>query len=176
MKTISWRVQLGFIALGYAAVLVVAAALLYQRHLQELRHPAEVLASSGMYAAGDTLLAIFIACLFMIPTGFLVWVIARFEAFYTAYSQLLLGLSLSAPVCLSVLTLGENYLAQSVSVYCLLRLFWSPFILFGIGVSRLAARFDRAKRLVSYALLIEGLTLAIAVALVIHAWGGPNNR
>jgi hypothetical protein len=176
VKSISWRAQLGFIALGYAAVLVVAAVLLYSRHLQELRDPADVVASGGMYAGGDALMEIFIACLFMIPTVFLVCVIARFEAFYEAYSQLLLGLSLSAPICLSVLALGEHYFAQSVSILCLFRLFWSPFILLGIGVSRLAARFYRAKRLVSYALLIEGLTLAIAVALVIHAWGGPNNR
>jgi len=34
----------------------------------------------------------------------------------------------------------------------------------GMGVSRIAARFDRAKRLVSYALLIEGLTLGLSVA------------
>jgi hypothetical protein len=39
-------------------------------------------------------------------------VIARFEAFYTAYSQLLLGLSLSAPVCVSVFFFGENHVAQ----------------------------------------------------------------
>ncbi len=129
-----------------------------------------------MWAAGDAMLQIFIACLFMIPTAFLVWVIAKFESFYKAYSQLLLGLSLSAPVCLSVLTLGENYIAQSVSILCLYRLLWSPLILVGIGVSRLVARFDRAKRLVSYAFLIEGLTLAIAVALVIHAWGAPKTR
>jgi hypothetical protein len=38
------------------------------------------------------------------------------------------------------------------------------------------ARFDRAKRFASCALLIEGLTLVIAVALVIHAWGGPKNH
>jgi hypothetical protein len=167
-------VQLGLVAFGYAAVLVVATTLLYGRHLQELNYPAE--ASGGMWAAGDALLQIFIACLFMIPTAFLVWVIAKFESFYKAYSQLLLGLSLSAPVCLSVVTLGENYIAQSVSTLCLYRLLWSPLILVGIGVSRLVARFDRAKRLVSYAFLIEGLTLAIAVALVIHAWGGPKNR
>jgi hypothetical protein len=167
-------VQLGLVALGYGAVLVVAATLLYGRHLQELNDPAE--ASGGMWAAGDAFLQIFIACLFMIPTAFLVWVIAKFESLYKAYSQLLLGLSLSAPVCLSVLTLGENYIAQSVSIFCLYRLLWSPLILVGIGVSRLVARFDRAKRLVSYAFLIEGLTLAIAVALVIHAWAGPKNR
>ena len=161
------RLQLGFVALGYAAVLVVAAALLYGRHLQELKYPAE--ASGGMWAAGDLFLQIFIACLFMIPTVFLVWVIARFEAPYKTYSQFLLGLSLSAPVCLSVLSLGENHLAGSLGFLCLYRLLWSPFILVGIGVSRLAARFDRAKRFVNYALLIEGLTLVSAVALIVRA-------
>jgi hypothetical protein len=174
VKSVSWRAQLGFIALGYAAVLGVAATLLYGRHLQELKYPAE--ASGGMWAAGDALLQIFIACLFMVPTIFLIWIIARFEAFYKVYSQILLGLSLSAPVCLSALYLGGDYLTDSVKILCLYRFFWSPLMLVGIGLSRLAARFDRAKRLVSYALLIEGLTLAIAVALVIHAWGGSRNR
>jgi hypothetical protein len=128
-----------------------------------------------MWAAGDALLWIFLACLFMIPTVFLIWVIARFEAIYVAYSQFLLGLSLSAPVCLSVFLLGENQVAQSLGFLCLYRLLGSPFILVGIGMSRLVARFDRAKRLVSYALLVEGLTIAAAVALFIHAMG-PNRR
>jgi hypothetical protein len=167
-------VQLGLVALGYAAVLVVAATLLYGRHVQELKYPAE--ASGGMWAAGDAFLQIFIACLFMVPTVFLIWVAARFETFYTAYSKFLLGLSLSAPVCLSVLFLGENHVGQSLITLCLYRLMWLPFILAGMGVSRLVARFDRAKRFASYALLIEGLTLAIALALVIHAWVGPKNR
>jgi hypothetical protein len=175
VKPISWQVQLGLIAVGYAAVLVVAADLLYENHLWELNHPADVVASGGMYAGGDALLEIFIACLFMIPTVFLVWVIARFGTFYTAYSQLLLGLSLSGPVCLSVLSLGENHVAQSLSILCLYRLLWSPLILVGISASRLVARFDRAKRLASYALLIEGMTLGLAVALLIHG-AGPDRR
>jgi hypothetical protein len=169
VKSISWRVHLGFVALGYGAVLVVSAALLYGRHLQELKYPAE--ASGGMWAAGDAFLWIFIACLLMIPTVCLVWVISRFEVPYKTYSQLLLGLSLSAPICLSMLYLGENHLAESIANLCLYRLFWSPFVFVGIGVSRLAARFDRAKRPINYALLIEGLTLVIAVALIIRtAW------
>jgi hypothetical protein len=166
--------QLGLVAVGYATVLVIAATLLFVRHMQELRNPIE--ASGGMWAVGDAMLGVFIVGLFAIPSVFLVRVIARFESFYKTYSQLLLGLSLSAPVCLSVLTLGKSYVAESVSILCLYRLFSSPPIFLGIGVSRLAARFDRAKRLLSYALLIEGLTLAIAVALLIYAWGGPKNR
>lgn len=167
MEFDSLRLQLRFVALGYAAVLVVAAALLYGRHLQELKYPAE--ASGGMWAAGDLFLQIFIACLFMVPTALLIWVIARFEGFYKTYSQLLLALSLTAPVCLSLFSLGEKHLAESLANLCLYRLFWSPFVLVAIGVSRLAARFDRAKRLVNYALLIEGLTLVSAVALIVRA-------
>jgi hypothetical protein len=166
--------QLGLVAVGYAAVLVIAATLLIVRHMQELQNPIE--ASGGMWAAGDAMLGVFIAGLFAIPSVFLVRFIARFESFYKAYSQFLLGLSLSAPVCLGILTLGKSYVAESVSILCLYRLFCSPPILLGIGVSRLAARFDRSKKLLSYALLIEGLTLAIAAALLIHAWGGPKNR
>src|SRR5580700_1098128 len=163
--------QLGLVALGYGAVLVIAATLLFGRHLQELQYPAE--ASGGMWAAGDAFLLIFIACLFMVPTVSLIWVTAKFETFYTAYSKFLLGLSLSAPVCLSVLFLGENHVGQSLITLCLYRLMWLPFILAGMGVSRLVARFDRAKRFASYALLIEGLTLVIGVALLIHAWSRP---
>ena len=166
--------QLGAVAVGYVAVLVVAAALLYMRHVQELQYSAE--ASGGMWAAGDALLYVFIACLFMVPTVFLIWVTAKFEAFYTAYSKFLLGLSLSAPVCLSVFLLGENRVEERLINLSLYRLMWLPFILVGMGISRLVARFDRAKKFASYALLVEGLTLAIAVALLIHAWNGPPNR
>jgi hypothetical protein len=167
------RTQLWLIALGYAAVFVVAATLLHGRHLQELKYPAE--ASGGMWAAGDLFLDIFIACLFMVPTAFLIWVTARFEAFYTRYSKFLLGLSLSAPVCLSVLYLGGKHVGESLINLCLYRLVGSPFILAGMGISWLVARFDRAKRFASYALLIEVLTLGIAVALLIREAGAKGH-
>jgi len=167
MNPIPWRTQLWLIALGYAVFFVVAAFLLFVDHLWELNNPVD--ASGGMHAFGDTALYFFLACLFMIPTVFLIWATAKFETFYTAYSKFLLGFSLSAPICLSVFYIGENYVAQSLGFICLFRLLGSPFILAGMGISRLVARFDRAKRFASYALLIEGLTLGVAVALVIHA-------
>jgi hypothetical protein len=74
---------------------------------------------------------------------------------------------------MSVVFFGEKYVAQSLSWFCWFRVLESPIILVGIGISRFAARFDRAKRLVSYALLVEGLALglpvaAFVVALLIH--------
>ena len=91
---------------------------------------------------------------------------AKFEAIYAAYSQFLLALSLSAPICLTVFLLADTQAGQSLGSLCLFRLLGSPFIFVGIGISRLVARFDRAKRRASYALLIEGLTMAGAVPIV----------
>jgi len=166
--------QFKLVALGYAAVFMAAATLLYGRHLQELRYPEE--ASGGMWAAGDAMLYIFNACLFMVPTFFLIVVTAKFEAFYTAYTKFLLALSLSAPICLGVFLLGKIYVGETFLNLCFERLLCSLFILTGMGFSRWAARFDRAKRFASSALVIEGLTLVTAVALLIHSLGGPRNH
>jgi hypothetical protein len=102
-------------------------------------------------------------------------VTAKFESFYIACSRYLLGVSLSAPVCLGLLWIGDHRLANGLLGFCLYRLLCSPFLLVGMGVSRLAARFDRAKRLVSYALVVEGLTLGVAIALLVRA-AGPDGR
>jgi len=129
-----------------------------------------------MWAAGDAMLYIFIACLFLVPTFFLILVTAKFEALYTAYTKFLLGLSLSAPVCLGMFLIGKNYVGETLLNLCLVRLLCSLFILAGMGFSRWVARFDRAKRFASSALVIEGLTLVVAVAQLIHAWNAPSNH
>jgi hypothetical protein len=152
--------------MGYAGTILVAAALLYAQHLVELQDPAA--ASGGMAAAGDALLHLFIGFLFLIPTAFLIRIMAKFEAIYTAYSRLLFGFSVSAPVCMTVVLFGENYVAPSLSWFCFYRIL-SPIVLAGMGISRLSARSDRAKRLASYALLIEGLTLGLPVAAFVVA-------
>jgi hypothetical protein len=164
VKSISWRAQLWCIAFGYAAVAVIAGGLLIGRYWLERNNPD---AAGGMYAFGDLILYIFVVFLFMVPTLFLVWVMARSEPVYAVYSQLLVGISLSAPVCLS-LFLAKNHVGETLRGLCLVRLVCGPFVLVGIGVSRLVARFDRAKKLASYALLIEGLTLAVGIGLLIR--------
>ena len=101
---------------------------------------------------------------YLIPTTFLIRIMAKFEVLYTAYSRLLFGFSLSDPVCMSVVLFGENYVAQSLSWLCWFRILESPILLVAMGISRFTARFDQAKRLGSWALLIEGLTLALPVS------------
>jgi hypothetical protein len=168
MKPIPRRLQLNVVVVGYIAVLVVAAVLLYQRHMFYVNHTDEVMASGGMYAAGDWMLELFIGGLFLIPTFLLVMVMRNSEAAYTRYSQTLLGISLTAPVCVGLFLIpavsqGNSFLGW----FCADRLFASPIVILGLGGSRLLARFGRAKRLTSYALLIEVGTIVLIVVLLL---------
>jgi hypothetical protein len=158
--------QLGLVAIGYAGVLAFAAAALYGRHLMALMDPAA--ASGGMAAAGDTVLYLFIGCLFLIPTAFLIWIAAKIETWDTAYSCFLLGLSLTAPVCLSGLMAGESQLVQGLGWLFLFRMLASPLVFIGLGMSRLIARFERARKWSTYALLVEGVTLGAGIAALMR--------
>jgi hypothetical protein len=172
MKSIPLRAQLSLVAAGYAAVLATAALLVYVRHLQYVNHPEDVAASSGMYAAGDWMLEIFIGCMLLVPTFVLMLVIRKSENLYAGCSKVLLGLSLTAPISLGVLSIpavGQGTMA--LGWICMDRLFCSPIVIVGLVVSRLLARFDQAKRLTLYALLIEVLTFALTAGLFLFAAG-----
>jgi hypothetical protein len=164
MKAIPMRTQLGLVAAAYTAVLVTAAVLIYERHMQYVRNPQEAMASSGMYAGGDLILEVFIGCMILLPTGVLVIVL------YTRYAKVLLGVSITAPVSLALFMIpavsqGTSLLGQ----ICVDRMFASPLVLAGLAFSRLLARFDRAKRLTVYALIVETLTLLLMVGLLVFS-------
>jgi hypothetical protein len=167
MKTIPLRTQLGVVAAGYIAVFLFAVVLVFQRHMQYVNHPADVNASSGMYAAGDVLLEFFIGGMFLIPTFLLALAIRNSETAYTRYAQILFGLSFTAPVCLGVFLIPAVNQGNSLLGWlCTDRLFVSPIVLVGLMFSRLLARFDRAKRLTFFALLIEAGTIASIILLL----------
>lgn len=172
MKPVPWRVQLGIAVAGYVAVVLVAAVLVYFRYLQYLKYPDDAASSGGMYAFGDWMLALFIGGLFLIPTFLLVLIIRQSESAYTSYSQILVALSLTAPICLAVLLIpAVNQLNSLFTEACLYRFLVSPLIVVGLTVSRLLARFDRSKRLTSYALSLEVVTLAALLALFLFSAG-----
>src|SRR5215475_4537388 len=167
--TISWvepspsRLQLRLIAASYAVTAVVSALLIYERYLQYVRNPQDVAASSGMYAGGDLLLEIFICFLFLLPTVALVFLIRKSESRYTAYAKVLLGLSSTAPISVGLLfvpVLNQWYWGD-VFIF---RLFAIPIVVVMLIFSWWLTRFARARRLISYALLIEGLTFVAVVA------------
>ncbi len=172
MKSMPLRTQLRLVAAAYAVVLATAAVLVFARHLLYVNHPQDVAAAGGMYAAGDLMLEIFIACMFLVPTFILALVVRKSEQLYNVYSRSLLGLSLTAPICLGVLSIpavGQG--TMLLGWICMDRLLVSPIVIVGLVVSRLLARFDQAKRLTLYALLVEVLTLALTAGLFLFAAG-----
>jgi len=172
MRAIPRSVQLGFVAASYAAVVIFASILVIERSLQYARHPADVAASSGMYAFGDLLLEMFIAGALLVPTLLLVLVIRKSEAAYTIYSKVLLVLSLSAPLSFGLLCIpGVSSGPGLLGFVCLYRLEVSPFTLAAAGFSRGAACFQGPKRLTSFALLAEGLTLVALISVLVFSVG-----
>jgi hypothetical protein len=165
------RVQLRLVKASYAVVALVSALLIYERYLGYVRNPQDVAAAGGMYAGGDLLLEVFICFLFLVPTVALVLVIRKSEPAYTAYAKGLLGLSLTAPISLGLLFipgLNQCYWGDA----CMFRLFAIPIVVVVLMFSWWLTRFARARRLISYALLIEGLTLvAIIAALFLFSKG-----
>ena len=61
-ESLSARAEFWLIAAGDVAVVAIAAILLLGRYLQEIAHPADAAAAGGMYAAGDAILYLFVAC------------------------------------------------------------------------------------------------------------------
>ena len=166
MNTIDvpWRVQLGLVGAGYAAILAFAAVAITARHLEALRNPADF--NGGMAAAGDWMLEIFIGGLLLITTFFLALVIRKREAVYAAFSRVLFGLSLTAPISLGLsLIPAVGQTDSMLGGVCMYRLFGVPMVMTWLGAGRLLARFKPAKQLLSWALVIEGMTLALSVAL-----------
>lgn len=165
-QTVS-RTGLYWVTGAYAAVVTLAAGLIFARYLQYVTHPADVAQYGGMWAGGDLMLEWFLGGLLLVVTFFLVLVIRKQERAFTLYSEILLALSLTAPLSVGVISIpavgqGTGWLGYA----CMFRLFASPMVIVGLGMSRLFARFPRAKRLVSCSLLIEVLTLVGMLALL----------
>jgi len=160
-------VQLGLVAFCYAMVLALSAILIVARYLQYMSHPDDVAASGGMWAGGDLMLELFICGMLLFVSFFLVLVIRQSETAYTMYSKVILALSVSAPVSVGVMAIPAVSEGISLLGYaCMFRLFASPLVLLGLGMSRIFAHFPRAKRITNYALLTEALTLILMVLML----------
>jgi hypothetical protein len=154
--------QLRLVTASYAAVVAVSAALIYKRYLLYVRNPQDVVSSSGMYAGGDLMLELLIAFLFLFPTIALLLVIRKSESCYTAYAKVLLGLSLTAPLSAAFLIIPVLNQWYWGDLY-IFRLFAIPMVGVVLVFSWSLTRFAHARRLISYALWIEGLTFAFII-------------
>lgn len=164
VKTLPVRVQLALIGCGYLVVLAYGAVLQYTRYLAALQDPAY--SSGGMWAFGDEMLAWWIFLLAMGPTFLLLLVIRQDETAYVRLAKVLFWFSLTGPICLAVAVLG-NLLHHGNLVDPLVWRSWrAPFVLMVIAMSRILAKPNAAKRLLTRAALIEGGALAICVAML----------
>lgn len=155
------------VACGYLSVLAIAAILIVVRYFQYVTHPADVAAYGGMWAGGDLMLELFICGMLLVMSFFLVLVIFRHETAYTMYSKVVLAISATLPVSVGLIALPAVAGGMSALGWvCLFRVFSSPIVLLGLIMSRLFARFPRAKRFTNYALLIEVLTLVGMVLMI----------
>jgi hypothetical protein len=162
------RWQLRLVAAGYAAVVAASVGLIFMRYLQYVWHPQDAAQYGGMWAGGDMILGMFICCMFVVPTVALVFVIRKSESFYTTYAKALLVLSGTAPLSVGMLLIPVvNQWQWGLPI--LFRFFAIPMVIFVLVFSRWMARFARARRLISYALWIEGLT-AVGVIASLFGW------
>lgn len=165
MNRSSLRTRLYLVAGAYAAVIALSAALIVLRYLQYVTHPQDAAAYGGMWAGGDLMLELFIGGLLLMVTLVLALVIGSDESAYTVYAKVLLGVSVTAPLSVGLIAIPAVNQGVGVLGYaCMFRLFASPVVIFGLGVSRLLARFSRPKKLIVYGLLIEGSTLLLLIA------------
>lgn len=159
---VPWKVQLGLVAAGYAMVLGIAGILIVVRYFQYVNHPADAAQYGGMWAGGDLVLELFICGMLLFVTFFLMLVTYRSEAAYTIYSKAVLAISVTLPVSVGLIAIpAVNEGSTLVGWACLFRVFASPIVLVGLAMSRLFARFPKAKRFTNYALLVETLTLVL---------------
>ena len=162
VKAISSRLQIEFIAFGYASVFACAMYSWYERHLAELRYPID--SQGGMWAAGDEMLAYYIFFLFLVPTFFLLRLMGTSERTYTSYSKFALALALTSPLSALLLLVNVSRLSPAISDIALMRLFRSPMMFIFLATSRVFARPKIAKRLINLAIVTEVLTVIAGVA------------
>jgi hypothetical protein len=165
METLSLRAKLSWVAAGYATVVAASTFLVAWRYMQYRWHPADANQYGGMWAGGDMILGVFIFCLFMVPTFFLVLVARKSEPLYVGYAKVLFVLSLTAPASIGLFAI-PMLRESELGWFCMWRLLGSPFVLVGMAGSRLLARFPRAKSWSLYAVLIEAATLGAMMVLL----------
>lgn len=166
MTAISKRLQVQLIAFGYASILLYGVYTWYVRDLAALRDPAY--SSGGMWAFGDLLLNMFLFGLFLVPTFFLLRLLAGEERVFAVYSKIALAVTCSAPLCVAILTTMKWHplplWAQDV---CMNRLWYSPAILVILVLSRILGRRHRLKRVLTCALSVELGTLVGSIAVFV---------
>ena len=163
---------MGLVSAGYGITTLIAAALIGWRYVQ-YSFASEADKQSAMWGFGDWMLEVFVLGLFLIPTFFLLLVIAKSEPASILYSKILLAFSLTLPLSVGLMLIpavAQNWTPGIVLMY---RVLGAPVVLVGIVLSRIMIRYPRAKRLASYAVAVELGTLVLMMGSMFSSakWG-----
>src|SRR5206468_3627374 len=103
------------------------------------------------WAFGDEIAKAFIFCAFMVPTFFLLWVGRDYEPLYFKYAQVVVAISVTAPLCLAML--ATSILPSPGLLYdtAVMRLWRSPAVFILLVLSRVLARPTGTRRLINIA-------------------------
>lgn len=164
----STRRQLGLIAFGYLLAAGAGVAAVSIRYW--FADPADVAASSGMYAAGDMMMFLLVAGgLALVPTAWLLWLTTR--AWPRVVAAGLFVLSLTGPLAWWVMSSPDNLRGATWPMLGLLvafvvfpRVIVSPVACLVLFVALALAREMRTRALLAAALLIE------ATPVLMFAW------
>jgi hypothetical protein len=161
--------RLAWIAAGFALALAAGALAVWARNLMIDQRDAS--ASSGMYAAGDAILFVGVACtLSLVPALFLLrWAV---DAFPRGVPWALLALSLSGPVCwvlFGVLASGGSHVPAGIrDMLGLLlvtviapRVIASPIAFLFVAIATFMIEGRGPRRMLSWGLALEALPIAL---------------
>ncbi len=154
------RTQLTLVGASYGAVALLSVALVYWRYLQ-YSFATEADKQSAMWGFGDWMLEFMILGLFLVPTFVLLLVIAKSEPASILYSKIVLAFSLTLPLSLGLMLIPAIAKGWMPGIILMYRVLGAPVVLVGIALSRVMVRYPRAKRLTSYALLVELGTMVL---------------
>jgi hypothetical protein len=164
---VSWRGKMVLIAACYGAIFAFAVVAIVGRYYAALRNPNDF--NGGMAAFGDLLLDLLIGVLLLVPTFLLTLAVREREIASVMFAKILFGFSLTSPLSLGLLSIpAVSQTNNIVGSLCMYRLIGSPVVLAGIATSRLLSRYRPAKRLISCALVSEGVTLVLCAAAVLY--------
>jgi len=167
--------RLGWIGAGYLAAIAAAMAAVRARYW--FVNPTDVTPMSGMFAAGDLILFVWVfGMIALIPTYFLLRVTS--EHFPRALAPALLALSITGPPCWWIMAAGLSktgsetlnaILGLSIVFFIGPRAVAGPVVLAVLAFALLLARDPRSRKLLAIGLMVEATPLALVAIHLLRA-------
>ena len=158
MRARNWLWVVG----GYVVAFLAATGVVY---LREFHPPPDAMASSGMYAFGDSILFLVVfGVVAIVPTIMALHMLRSSRVFWNVFSFALLLLAATGPLAIVALAMDRPMapgpMAPGPGLFGSLRLIAAPLLAPGMLVCTLPAPAGRARRILGVATTLEIATAA----------------